>query len=82
MQRKTFGIGIVGTGSVAGAHIDNFGKTEGCEIVAVCSRDGARAEAKIAAHGLRGARAYDDYDAPALASTSSSRSRSRSTARP
>ena len=48
-QRKSaaerpLGIGIVGTGWVAGAHADNFKRTAGTRLVAVCSRsdEGAR----------------------------------------
>lgn len=59
---KHLGVGIIGTGWVAGAHIDNFKKIEGCEVTAVLSRDKARAAAKIAAHGLAEARAYDELD--------------------
>ena len=40
---STFGIGIIGTGWVATAHVDNFKKIAGCEIVAVCSRKKPRA---------------------------------------
>ncbi|MFQ5504952.1 MAG: Gfo/Idh/MocA family protein [Planctomycetota bacterium] len=60
---QTFGVGIIGTGWVAGAHIKNFEAIEGCKVVAVASRKKERAEAKIAAHGLQEARAYDDLDA-------------------
>ncbi len=59
-RQKTLGIGVIGTGWVAGAHIDTFKKIDGCEIVAVCSRKLASAEAKIAAHGLTGATPYGD----------------------
>lgn len=58
-NQSTLGIGVIGTGWVAGAHIENFKQIAGCEVRAVCSRDRRRAEQKIAAHGLR-ARAYDD----------------------
>lgn len=56
--QKSYGIGIIGTGWVAGAHIENFKKIAGCEVVAVCSRSKGRAEAKINEHGLNDARAY------------------------
>jgi len=59
-QRKRFGMGVIGTGWMAGAHIDNFKQIDGCEVVAVCSRKLASAEAKIAAHGLAGAAPYVD----------------------
>lgn len=57
---KTLGIGVIGTGWVAGAHIDNFKRVAGCPVVAVCSRKRDRAAAKIAQHGLTDAAAYDD----------------------
>lgn len=60
---KTLGIGIAGTGWVAGAHIGNFQQIPGCQVVAVSSREKARAEQKIAAHGLSGAAAYGDFAA-------------------
>ena len=56
-------VGILGTGWVAGAHIDNFGNIDGCEVVAVHSRDKARAAAKIASHNVPNATAYDDFEA-------------------
>lgn len=59
---KVLGVGIIGTGWVAGAHIDNFKQIEGCEVTAVLSRDKSRAAAKIAAHGLAEARSYDSLD--------------------
>jgi predicted dehydrogenase len=68
---STLGVGIVGTGWVAGAHIDNFARIAGCAIVAVCSRNKARAAAKIASHKLRDATPYDNLgrflDHPGLA---------------
>lgn len=63
MAKKRLGIGVLGTGWVAGAHIDNFKAIDGCEVVAVSSRSVDRAEAKIAAHGLDNARAFDDANA-------------------
>jgi predicted dehydrogenase len=62
-KRGPLGIGVLGTGWVAGAHIENFKKIDGCEIVAVCSRSLDRAQAKITQHNLIGTKAYDDYDA-------------------
>ena len=63
MATKTLGVGVIGTGWVAGAHIDNFSKIDGCSIVAMCSRRKARAAAKIAEHGLADATAYGDLNA-------------------
>ncbi|MBI1371376.1 MAG: gfo/Idh/MocA family oxidoreductase [Phycisphaera sp.] len=59
---KTLSIGVIGTGWVAGAHIDNFKKIPGCEITAVCSRKRSSAEAKIEAHDLRHAEAFNNVD--------------------
>lgn len=60
MTDKKYGIGIIGTGWVAGAHIDTFSATEGCEIVAVCSRSKEKAQLKIAQKKLQKALAYDN----------------------
>src|SRR5687767_8680697 len=60
---ETFGVGVVGTGWVAGAHIETLQRVGGCRVVAVGSRELARARAKIDAHGLCEAQPYDDLDA-------------------
>lgn len=60
---ETLGVGIIGTGWVAGAHIDNFKKIAGCDVVAITSRSKAKARAKADEHGARAATAYDDLDA-------------------
>jgi predicted dehydrogenase len=60
MSTSNFGVGVIGTGWVAGAHIDNFSAIECCEVTAVCSRSKERAKTKISAHGLANATAYDD----------------------
>ena len=62
MSTSTFGIGIIGTGWVAGAHIDTFSAIEGCQVVAVCSRSKDRARAKIAHHKLVAAEPYDQLE--------------------
>jgi len=68
-KRKTLGVGVVGTGWVAGAHVENFQQIEGCEIVAMCSRSKKRAQERIDELGLggtkakAGATAYGKYDA-------------------
>jgi predicted dehydrogenase len=62
-KKKMLGVGIVGTGWVAGAHIDNFKQIDGCKVVAVSSRKLERAESKIATHGLDEAAPYDDFGA-------------------
>ena len=61
--KQQFGVGIVGTGWVAGAHIDNFKKISSCNIVAICSRDRRKAAAKASQHGVPDATPYDDYKA-------------------
>ena len=58
-KQSTFGVGIIGTGWVAGAHIDTFKHVPGCNVVAICSRDKTRAVAKAKAHGVE-AVAYDN----------------------
>lgn len=59
-DEPNLGVGILGTGWVAGAHIETFKRVGGCEVVAVLSRKQARAEAKVAEHGLTEAAAYED----------------------
>lgn len=58
--KKELGVGVIGTGWVAGAHIDNFKAIEGCKVVALCSRDLERARAKARQHNIADAEAYDD----------------------
>jgi predicted dehydrogenase len=61
-EDKTFKVGVLGTGWVAGAHIDTFSKIDGCEVVAVSSRDKQRAADRIAELGIS-AEPYDNVDA-------------------
>lgn len=61
-KQQHYGVGIIGTGWVAGAHIDTFKKIEGCHVTAICSRDKARAVAKGKAHGVD-VTAYDNVAA-------------------
>ncbi|MAE63457.1 MAG: 4,5-dihydroxyphthalate dehydrogenase [Phycisphaeraceae bacterium] len=63
MARSRLGIGIIGTGWVAGAHAANFLQIDGCRIVAVCSRRRSRAAQFLAGHSIEDAGAYDDLDA-------------------
>ena len=58
-MERNFGIGVIGTGWVAGAHIDNFQAIDGCEVVAVCSRSLEKAQAKIKTHQLKNATGYE-----------------------
>jgi len=57
---KSVGIGIVGTGWVAGAHVDHFTRIPGVEVVAVCSRQMESARRFIAGRKLAHAVAYAD----------------------
>lgn len=59
MAKKTLGIGIIGTGWVAGAHVDNFKQIPGCHIVAVSSRKRTRALEFICQKELADAAGYD-----------------------
>jgi predicted dehydrogenase len=57
---KTLGVGIVGTGWVSDEYIKAFHNHPDTEVVALCSRDPARAEAKAAEHQLRECAAFTD----------------------
>jgi predicted dehydrogenase len=63
MAEKTLSVGVVGTGLVGAAHIDNWQQVEGAEVVAVGSRSKQRAQQVVETHGLSNAEAYDDYHA-------------------
>src|SRR5580704_13585221 len=56
------GVGIVGTGWVAGEHIKSFGKIPGCRVVALCSRTEEGARAKAAETGAVDARIYGSFE--------------------
>lgn len=58
-EKKPLGIGIIGTGWVAGAHVDNFKRTAGTRIVAVCSRQLERARRFIVEKSLADAAPFD-----------------------
>jgi predicted dehydrogenase len=52
---KTWGmvrLAIIGTGGIAGSHATNFHKIAGCEIVAACDVDEAKAAAFCAKHSI------------------------------
>jgi len=57
---RPLGIGIVGSGWVAGAHVDNFKRVAGAELVAVCSRKEESARKFIAERQLAHAAPYSD----------------------
>lgn len=56
------GVGIVGTGWVAGEHIKSFGKIADCRVVGLCSRTPESARAKAAEAGLPDAKIYATYE--------------------
>ena len=62
MAKRTFGVGIVSTGWVAGAHAANFKQVPDCQIVAVSSRKKSRAEEFIQAQQLPTAEAYGSFE--------------------
>ena len=60
MAKKRIGIGIIGAGGIArGAHIGNYQKINGVELVAVCDIVRKRAEAYADEFGFQ--RVYTDY---------------------
>ena len=46
------GVGIIGTGWVSGEYIRVFSMNPHTEVIALCSRNREKAEAKAAQHGL------------------------------
>ncbi len=56
---KDLGVGIIGTGWVAGSHIQAFEANPHTEVLGIVSRDKSRAKAKAAEHGLAHCQAYD-----------------------
>lgn len=53
-------LAIVGTGGMANAHAERFGKLPGCAITAACDVDGERARAFAAKHGIP--KSFSDLD--------------------
>jgi len=53
-------IGIIGAGGMGNAQAREFGKVDGCKVVAVCDVDRRKAEAVARAHKIR--RVYADVD--------------------
>ena len=60
---EKMGVAVLGTGWVAGEHIRAFQQNPHTEVVALLSRDKARAEAKAREFNLTGCRPYTDLDA-------------------
>ncbi|HLJ54253.1 MAG TPA: Gfo/Idh/MocA family oxidoreductase [Chthonomonadaceae bacterium] len=56
------GVGVLGTGWVAGEHIRSYGKIPGCRVVGLCSRTEEGARAKAIESGVAGARIYTGFD--------------------
>lgn len=56
------GVAILGTGDVSNGHIRAWKTHPETEVRAILSRDRARAEAFVRAHGLEGCRAYTSLD--------------------
>lgn len=59
---KELGVGILGTGWVAGSHIRAFETNPHTEVRAILSRDKDRAVAKVVEHTLARCRAYDHLE--------------------
>lgn len=55
---KKLGASIIGTGWVSDEYIKAFQNNPHCEVVAICSRDAVRANAKAAEHRLRDCAAF------------------------
>ena len=56
-----YGIGVIGTGWCAGAHIANFKKLENVQVIGVLSSDRQRAQSVIDENSLN-AQAYDSLE--------------------
>lgn len=56
------GIGVLGTGWVAGEHIKSYQKNPNAQVVALCSRTREGAEAKMRETGVAGAKIYGAYE--------------------
>lgn len=57
MQKK-IGVGIIGTGSIAGVHIQSVRELENCQLLGLASSSRERARAAAEKYGLR---VYEDY---------------------
>jgi predicted dehydrogenase len=62
MAEKRIGVGVVGIGWVSHPHIDAWLKNGNCDVVALCSRDRANAQAAVERHGLKNCQVYTDYE--------------------
>src|SRR5436309_2682213 len=60
---STIGIGIHGTGWVAGEHIKSYAKIPHCRVAALCSRTRVGAEMKAREAGLGEVRIHETYEA-------------------
>lgn len=59
MQKETFGIGVVGCGTISDTHAKAIGQSEAGVLVAACSRNKSSVDAFC---GRFGGAAYTDYD--------------------
>lgn len=50
---------IIGTGSIAGSHVEGFGSLDDCKVVAACDINGEKAEAFAGEHGIPAV--YEDF---------------------
>ncbi|PHN05713.1 Gfo/Idh/MocA family protein [Flavilitoribacter nigricans] len=57
MQKK-IGIGIIGTGSIAGVHVQSVKELENCQLLGLASSSRERAKAAAEKYGVR---VYEDY---------------------
>lgn len=54
-------IGIIGSGGIAGAHVNAYKQMDDVEVVGVADIIPGKAEEFLAKHGLSGTRAFDDH---------------------
>lgn len=58
MQKKSLGFGIIGTGSIAGVHVQCVRELDNCRLVGLASSSRERAKSAAEKFGLR---VYEDY---------------------
>ena len=51
MSEQPLRVGVIGLG-IGRAHVSNYGKADGCEVMAVCDTDAERLDASAAEHGV------------------------------
>lgn len=60
MQHKKIGIGIIGTGSIAGQHLKSIQELDNCEIIAMASSSHERAQKATETYGIKTYNNYED----------------------